>query len=56
MKKWLCVQVGHHEKVGGVIQEAQKDGWNLHTYTTAGPGGTFTNQIVNHYLLFVKEE
>jgi hypothetical protein len=55
MKQWIYMQVDHHEKVGPPIQGASKDGWRLHTYTTAGPGNSWSGSTVNHYLLFEKE-
>ncbi len=55
MKEWRCIQVGHHENVGRAIEDWEKQGWRLHTYTTAGMGEGF-NKIVNHYLLFVRGE
>jgi hypothetical protein len=55
LKEWQCIQVGHHDNVGSVIEEWEKSGWRLHTYNTAGMGGTY-NYTVNHYLLFVKGE
>jgi len=48
------VQVGHHKNVAEAIEDYQREGWRLHTYTCAGytvAGGT-----VNHYLLFEKGE
>lgn len=54
MKQWFCIQVDHHERVGDAIEVAQEDGWNLHTYSAAGPGGQ-THTRVNHYRLFVRE-
>lgn len=50
------MQVDHHEKVGLIIQEANKDGWRLHTYTTAGPDGSWSGYAINHYLLFEKDK
>ena len=51
MKKWECVAVGHHKDLGKVIEDWEKAGWNLHTYTAAQmrPG----LEIIN-YLLFEK--
>ena len=49
MKEWKCIQVGHHKRIGGVIEEYQNKGWCLHTYQAQG-----TPTIVNHYLLFEK--
>ncbi|MEO9295205.1 MAG: hypothetical protein ABI347_06365 [Nitrososphaera sp.] len=56
MKRWHCVQVDHHERIGGTVEEFGKQGWRLHTYTTAGPSSTFMGYTVNHYLLFEKDE
>ncbi len=54
LKEWKCVLVGHHENIGKVIEEWEKQGWRLHTYQTAGMGGAI-NYTVNHYLLFEKD-
>ena len=54
LKEYTCVQVGHHKDIGKTIEEWQKKGWRLHTYTCSGQylaGGP-----VNHYLLFEKGE
>jgi hypothetical protein len=53
LKKWECVAVGHHKNVGEVIEDWEKAGWSLHTYTAAQmrPG----IEII-HYLLFEKGE
>jgi hypothetical protein len=51
MKKWRWIQVGHHDEVGKAIMEWEQQGWRLHSYNTAGMGGTI-NYTVNHYLLF----
>jgi hypothetical protein len=53
LKEWKCVLVGHHDNVGKVIEDWEKAGWNLHTYTAAQmrPG-----LEINHYLLFEKGE
>jgi len=53
MKEYRCIQVGHHENVGQVIEEWEKQGCRLHTYSTAGMREGF-GMLVNHYLLFVK--
>ena len=50
-KEWKCVQVGHHKNVAEGIEEYQKEGWHLHTYSSAGTAGE-----VKHYLLFEKGE
>ena len=49
MKEWTCVQVGHHKNIGEVIEDYQRQGWGLHTYSAAGTAGE-----VKHYLLFSK--
>ncbi len=53
MKKYMWVQVGHHKDVGRAIEEWQKNGWDLHTYTCAQmrPG-----LEILHYLLFERED
>ena len=53
LKEWKCVQVGDHKNIGEVIDEWQKNGWRLHTYSCAGIGAMMA---VNHYLLFEKGE
>jgi len=53
LKEWKCVLVGHHDSVGGAIMEMERQGWQLHSYATAGMGGAL-NYTVNHYLLFVR--
>lgn len=52
MKEWKCVQVGHHKKIVKVVEEYEKSGWRLDTYscTQAGVGAD-----ANHYLLFERE-
>jgi len=47
------VAVGHHKNVGKVIEDWEKAGWSLHTYTAAQmrPGIE-----ISHYLLFEKGE
>lgn len=50
MKEWMCVQVGHHKRVGEVIEELQAEGWSLHTYQATGQAA-----LVSHYLLFERE-
>ena len=54
MKEWECAEVKHHKNVGRTIEEWQKNGWRLHTYTCAGPYGS-VGGAVNHYLLFERE-
>jgi hypothetical protein len=55
LKEWQCIQVNSHKDVGKTIEELQKNGWNLHTYSTAGSAGPMSS-FVNHYLLFKKGE
>jgi len=52
LKRWECVQVGHHSNVGKRIEEFQGRGWSLHTYSAAQLRGS----EINHYLLFEKDE
>jgi hypothetical protein len=59
LKEWKCLQVDHHDNVGGTIEEMEKDGWILHTYApvvtaVAHAPALFGGQI-NHYLLFERE-
>jgi hypothetical protein len=49
--KWECVEVSHHKNVGGTIEEWEKSGWNLYSYTAAGNPGA-----ISHYLLFMRSE
>jgi len=49
--KWECVEVSHHKNVGGTIEEWQKSGWILFSYTAAGNPGA-----ISHYLLFMRSE
>jgi hypothetical protein len=53
MKKWECIQVGHHNDIGDTIEEYEKKGWNLHAYEAAGVEGM--SGSVKHYLLFQKD-
>ncbi len=55
LKEWKCVLVGHHDNVGKVVEEWEKEGWHLHTYQATGTVGAAT-AFVNHYLLFEKGE
>ena len=48
LKEWKCVQVGHHNDVGNTVEEMEKDGCNLHTYTCSQWGSA----EIRHYLLF----
>ncbi|MGD8506305.1 MAG: hypothetical protein PVF15_06530 [Candidatus Bathyarchaeota archaeon] len=50
MKEWMCVQVKHHEDIGTTIGRFQKNGWNLHTYSSA----QIRPNEISHYLLFEK--
>ena len=50
MKKYECIEVRHHRDVAGAIDEMQKKGWTLRTYTAAGQP-----TAINHYLLFEKD-
>ena len=36
MKRWKIEYLKHHNRVVSVIEENQRDGWSLHTYSTAG--------------------
>ena len=49
--KWECVEVNHHKNVGTTIEEWEKNGWNLCSYTAAGNPGA-----ISHYLLFVRSD
>jgi hypothetical protein len=49
--KWECVEVSHHKNVGRTIEEWQKNGWVLYSYTAAGNPGA-----ISHYLLFMRSE
>ena len=51
MKEWKCISVGHHDNVGKAIEEWEKAGWMLHTYTAAQMRAGLE---INHYLLFEK--
>jgi hypothetical protein len=51
MKEWTCVQVGHHKQIGEVIENHEKEGWNLRKYQAVG-----TPTLANHYLLFEREK
>jgi hypothetical protein len=52
MRRWECVQLGHHNDVGRKIEEWESNGWVLYSYETA----SFQSTVVNHYLLFFKED
>jgi hypothetical protein len=54
LKEYVCVEVEHHNEVGKIIEEWQKNGWRLHTYQAAGMGAGPMAYKVNHYLLFEK--
>jgi hypothetical protein len=49
--KWECAEVSHHKSVGGTIEEWERNGWNLFSYTAAGNPGA-----ISHYLLFARNE
>jgi len=49
LKEWKCVQVGHHNRIGQVIEKLEGEGWRLHTYQATGQA-----TLVSHYLLFEK--
>ena len=53
LKEWKCVLVGHHDNVGKAIEDWEKAGWSLHTYTAAQMRAGLE---INHYLLFEKGE
>lgn len=55
LKEYTCVEVKHHKDVGKTIEEYQKKGWHLNTYSTAGMGAGPMAYNVNHYLLFERE-
>lgn len=52
IRRWECVQITHHNDVGRKIEEWESNGWMLYSYSTA----QFQNTVVNHYLLFFKED
>jgi hypothetical protein len=54
LKEWECVYIDNHKDVGKTIKEWEKNGWRLHTYSTAGSAGPLA-YFVKHYLLFEKE-
>ena len=54
LKEWKCVLVGHHDNIGKVIKDWEKEGWHLHTYACAGNAAPALG--TNHYLLFEKGE
>ena len=54
LKEWKCVLVGHHDKIGKVTMDSEKEGWHLHTYVCAGNAAPALG--TNHYLLFEKGE
>jgi hypothetical protein len=53
LKEWTCVQVGHHNDVGKTIEEWQKNGWRLHTYSCTQVS---VGADANHFLLFERGE
>ena len=52
MKEYECVEVNHDKGVSKIISKYQSDGWDLHTYQTAGMGTGPMAYNVKHYLLF----
>jgi hypothetical protein len=52
VRGWECVQLTHHNDIGRKIEEWESNGWVLYAYTAA----SFQSTVVNHYLLFFKEE
>jgi hypothetical protein len=50
MKVFECVQVKHHNEIGKIIGQWQRNGWRLHTYQATG-----RDIWINHYLLFERE-
>jgi len=54
MKKWICIQVIHHNDVGKTIEQYQKNGWHFNTYQATGTSSITSS--VNHYLLFERNE
>jgi hypothetical protein len=46
------VLVAHHNDVGKVIEDWEKEGWRLHTYACAGNASMALG--INHYMLFEK--
>ncbi len=55
MKQYECVQVGHHKDIRKVIEDHQKDGWQLHTYQATVANASLITPVVYHYLLFEKD-
>jgi predicted deacetylase len=53
LKEYDCVEVKYHKDVDKAIEQWQKNGWRLHTYTRPQYriGGD-----VHHHLLFEKGE
>jgi len=52
LKEWECVKVKKHEDIGKTIEEWQKNGWRLHTYSCTQVS---IGADANHYLLFERE-
>ncbi len=52
LKEWKCVLVGHHENIGKVIEELERQGWRLHT-SDSGHGRS--NQLHCKSLSAVRE-
>jgi len=51
LKEWQCVKVDHHKDVGKTIEEYERKGWRLHTYTCS----PFSEALICHYLLFERD-
>ena len=56
MKDYECVEVKHHKDVGKTIEKYERNGWDLHTYQTAGMGAGPMSYSVSHYLLFERSK
>ena len=52
MKEWECVLVKHHKDIGKTIEEYQRKGFCLHTYSCAQVS---VGADAYHYLLFERE-
>jgi len=35
-EEWKVIEVGHHERVGAIIEMEQINGWKFHSYHPAG--------------------
>jgi len=51
LKEYECVEVKNYKDIGKTIEEWQKNGWRLHTYSVTG-----AMYEVRHYLLFERGE